>query len=328
MIDVCGVRVHLLRADAAAGAAPDAPTQLLVHPMGAAATWWLDVLGPLTAHGPVVAPDLPGTVVGHSALPHPNAARAQNNARFLRAFTSTLRLDRVVVHGWSLGGLVALLFADLVPKRVERLVLVDPTLPGPLTVRQALGWQTFGRFLLFAGPPVARGLLGVFGRRLIDLKLRYADPTAPATGRLDIVGGDLSRLSPEMAALWAEQFTEMRSRPGRLGGAVPAFASAVSAMYVARRPVHEAIDRVAAPTFLLCGDQDPLIDRAVIDYLIARRPDWNLHVFETVGHLVPLEVPDAYVDLVGRWLAERHAAPDAQADVDPQRREKGRRPPV
>ena len=81
------------------------------------------------------------------------------SARFLRAFTGTLGLDRVVVHGWSIAGLVALLFADLAPKRVERLVLVDPTLLGPLTARQALGWQTLGRLALIAGPPLARGSL-------------------------------------------------------------------------------------------------------------------------------------------------------------------------
>ena len=317
VVDVRGVAVHLVRADAAPGAPPDGSTQLLVHPMGASAVWWLDVLGPLTAHGPVVAPDLPGTVAGHTGLPHPNAARAQNNARFLRAFTDALGLDHVVVHGWSTGGLAALLFADVAPKRVDRLVLVDATLPGPLTARQALGWQTLGRLALFAGPPIARGLLGVFGRRLIDLKLRYADPAVLAAGRLDVAGGDLSRLSPEMAALWAEEFKQMRSRPGRLGGAVPAFASAVSAMYVPRRPVEQAIDRVAVPTLLLWGDQDPLIERAVIDDLIARRPDWNLHVFETVGHLVPLEVPDAYVDVVGRWLAEHRKPPDVKANMDP-----------
>jgi hypothetical protein len=43
----------------------------------------------------------------------------------------------------------------------------------------------------------------------------------------------------------------------------------------------------------------------VIDHLLARRPDWELCVFATVGHLPPWEVPDAYVEAVGRWLAER-----------------------
>jgi pimeloyl-ACP methyl ester carboxylesterase len=60
VVAVQGMDVHLLRADAAPDVAPEAPTQLFVHPMGATGALWLDVLGPLRAHGPVVAPDLPG----------------------------------------------------------------------------------------------------------------------------------------------------------------------------------------------------------------------------------------------------------------------------
>jgi hypothetical protein len=33
---------------------------------------WLDALDPLTAYGPVIAPDLPGAVLGHTEAPHPS----------------------------------------------------------------------------------------------------------------------------------------------------------------------------------------------------------------------------------------------------------------
>ena len=58
---------------------------------------------------------------------------------------------------------------------------------------------------------------------------------------------------------------------------------------------------MAVPTLLLWGDQDPLIGRPVIDDLAARRPDWSLHVLESVGHLLPVEAADAYADVVGAW---------------------------
>src|SRR5262249_25991026 len=118
---------------------------------------------------------------------------------------------------------------------------------------------------------------------------------------LATLGGDPSRLSHDITALWAEKADGMRARPDRLADAVTAFASAVSALYINRRPVREAIDRVAVPTLLLWGDQDPLIGRPVIDDLTARRPDWSLHVFESAGHLLPLEVPSAYADVIGGW---------------------------
>jgi pimeloyl-ACP methyl ester carboxylesterase len=289
-VEVCGSSVHFLTADAAR---PEAPTHLLIHSTPGSATNWLDTIRPLTAHGRVIAPDLPGTLAGHTASPHRSAVRAEINARFLRAFTATLGLRDVVAHGWSMGGLVALLFADLAPERVGGLVLVAPTLPGPLSATQALGWQTLGRLTVSAGSPVLRGLLRLTGRRLLELKKPAYD--------LATLGGDPSRLSHEITALWAEEVDGIRAQPDRLPDAVTAFASAVSAMYVKRRPVREAIDRVAVPALLLWGDQDPLIGRPVIDDLAARRPDWSVHVFESVGHLLPLEVANAYADVVGGW---------------------------
>jgi pimeloyl-ACP methyl ester carboxylesterase len=292
-VEVCGSSVHFLTADATC---PDTPTHLLIHSTLGSATNWLDTIPPLTACGRVIAPDLPGTLAGHTASPHRSAARAEINARFLRAFTATLGLRDVVAHGWSMGGLVALLFADLAPERAGGLVLVAPTLPGPLSATQALGWQTLGRLTVAAGSPVLRGLLRLTGRRLLELKKRRA------AYELAALGGDPSRLSHDITALWAEELDGIRARPDRLPDAVTAFfGSAVSALYIKRRPVQEAIDRVAVPTLLLWGDQDPLIGRPVIDDLTARRPGWSLHVFESVGHLLPLEVANAYADVVGGW---------------------------
>jgi pimeloyl-ACP methyl ester carboxylesterase len=313
--EVCGSSVHFLTADATW---PDGPTHLLIHSTLGSATNWLDTIRPLSACGRVIAPDMPGTLAGHTASPHRRAARAQINARFLRAFTATLGLRDVVAHGWSMGGLVALLFADLAPERVGGLVLVAPTLPGPLSAAQELGWQTLGRLTVAAGSPVLRELLRLTGRRLLELKKRRYN--------LATFGGDPSRLSHDITALWAEELDEVQARPDRLPDAVTAFfGSAVSALYIKRRPVQDAIDRVAVPTLLLWGDQDPLIGRPVIDDLTARRPDWDLRTFESVGHLLPVEVANAYADVVGEWW--RQVASPRRRPAERRRHEAPRRGP-
>jgi pimeloyl-ACP methyl ester carboxylesterase len=96
---------------------------------------------------------------------------------------------------------VALLFADHAPGRVDGLVLVAATLPGPLTARQAFGRQTLGRLALFVLPPTVRGVLRLSGRRLLELK---RSGSTGATGRHrwpDLRGGDPSRLLPEITEL-------------------------------------------------------------------------------------------------------------------------------
>jgi pimeloyl-ACP methyl ester carboxylesterase len=294
VVAVQGMDVHLLRADAAPGVPPAAPTQLFVHPMGASGALWLDVLGPLRAHGPVLAPDLPGA--GQTRPLRRSAARAEEQASFLRAFTSTLGLDRVVVHGWSLGGLVSVLFAAGEPGRVQRLVLVSPTLPGPMSPLGRLGWQTVGRLGLLVVPTVGGLLL-----RLPAVRRAKLSATRDARAAARFSGGDLSRMSAEIAAVLDEERRGVFAQPWRLDSVAAAWTSAVTAMYVRPRPVEEAIDRVAAPTLLLWGDQDPLIDRTVIEGLVARRPDWNLHVIHEAGHVLPMELPDRYVEAVTSW---------------------------
>lgn len=114
-------------------------------------------------------------------------------------------------------------------------------------------------------------------------------------------GGDLSRMSAEMAAVLEEERRGVFAQPWRLDCVAAAWTSAVTAMYVRRRPVEGAIDRVAAPTLLLWGDQDPLIGRTVIDGVIARRRDWDLRVVHAAGHVLPMELPDRYVEVVASW---------------------------
>jgi pimeloyl-ACP methyl ester carboxylesterase len=51
------------------------------------------------------------------------------------------------------------------------------------------------------------------------------------------------------------------------------------------------------------GDQDRLIPRRLVDELIEAHPRWALRVVPDIGHLLPLEAPELYVELVADWIA-------------------------
>lgn len=300
-ISVGAVDVHALACDAAPEAAADAPLHLLVHPMAAGATFWLDVIKPLSQLGPVLAPDMPGAVLGETRPPDRRATRAGPGAAFLCALVGTIDVPRIVVHGWSYGGLVALLSAAQCPGRVARLVLTSPTLPVPLSPGQRLGWQTLGRFAVAVTPPLVRVTTGLAGRPLIAMKERRLLP-GRGSPRLAAAGGDLSRVSLELRGLLAEQMGELRERPARLGHGAAAFASALDSMYVHPEAALAAMDRLDVPTLLCWGDRDPLVERGTLEAAVSRRPDWRLEVLESAGHLSPMEVPTRYVHIVEDWL--------------------------
>lgn len=307
-VDVRGTSTHLLRLDAGPDAPPDATVHLFVHAMAGGGTMWLDVLRPLadalgTGHGPLLAVDLPGGMLGHTPAPHPTAVRARPAARFLRALLTELELDRVVLHGWSMGGLVAVLLADLVPDRVAGLVLTAPPLPPALAPRERVAWRVIGTPLLALGEPLARGALRVSAPALVDMKVHaFLDPTEWAE-RAYTAGGDLSRCSPEILALLTDQLAEVREEPERLAAGATALASVVRELLVDPQVARAAVAGVTAPTLYLWGDADPVVERELVDAVLDQRPDWELCVFETAGHLLPWEMSDRYAAEVAGWLA-------------------------
>lgn len=295
--DVQGTTVHYLATDQTR--TPQAPVHLLVPNPANSATNWLDVLAELRPHAHAIAVDLPGTIAGHTVLANRRAASIKPNALFLRDFADALRLDRIVVHGWSAGGMIALLFADQAPERVAGLVLVAPALPPPLSAGEARMWQTLGRAGLAIGAPVAQVLLRFSGRRLLAAHLRVLDdPTSIANSRWN-TGGDLMRMSPDIAGLMRDEMAAVE--PARLTSAVPVYASLMSLMLVRRRPVLDAMRRVAAPTLLVSGDEDRIAARASIEDWTAQRPDWHLVVLPHVGHAPPFEAPAEYARAVIDW---------------------------
>jgi pimeloyl-ACP methyl ester carboxylesterase len=300
-VDVRGTKVHYLVTGHMR--TPQVPMHLLVSNPANSASNWLDVLAELRGHVHAIAVDLPGTIAGHTALPNRRAASIAANALFVRDFADALELDRVVVHGWSAGGVIALLFADQAPERVAGLVLVVPALLPPLSDGEARRWRILGRAGLAVIAPVARVLLRVSGRRVLAAQLRALDDPASIAGSKWNTGGDLTRMSPEIASLMRDEMSVIE--PTRLASAVTVYASLMSLMFVRRRPVLDAMRRVAAPTLLVCGDEDRLAPRASIDDWMSQRPDWNLVVLHGVGHAPPFEVPADYVRAVLDWSGPR-----------------------
>ncbi|HST85623.1 MAG TPA: alpha/beta hydrolase [Kineosporiaceae bacterium] len=94
---------------------PAAPTVLLLHGVAVTADLnWFGAFGPLRQHFRVVAPDLRG----HGRTPLRGRFRLIDCADDVAALIETLGLERVIIVGYSMGGLVA----QLTWQRHRRLV--------------------------------------------------------------------------------------------------------------------------------------------------------------------------------------------------------------
>ncbi len=133
-LEVDGLTLHVRGtvpdgAGAAAGALDgDRPPLLMIHGLGVSTRTLLPLARLLAPHRTLLLPDLPG--FGRSPAPRPPRPRVLGIGELAAAMAALMTAaghPRAAVLGHSLGCQVAVELADRFPQRVERLVLVAPT---------------------------------------------------------------------------------------------------------------------------------------------------------------------------------------------------------
>ncbi len=251
-----GVRLHYLESGPAA-----APPVLLIHGFGDNSfSWdgWTKVLAP--GHH-VLAVDLPGH--GLTQAPADFPATPDHYADVLAGFLAKLGITHAGVAGNSLGGAIAWTMALRHPDTVGRLILVD-----------AAGWPNVS----LQKPPLAFRLMRYkLGRDLIA----SIDNTPLIREGLkkDVV--DQSVLTDDFIRRWADlqrlpgHRTILTSlRPGEIAASGPLLA------------------RITAPTLVLWGADDQLIDVAAAHKFAEAIPHAKLIVYPHVGHLPQVDAPE------------------------------------
>ncbi|MEV0583376.1 alpha/beta hydrolase [Nonomuraea sp. NPDC050310] len=127
--------------------AADAPPMVLLHGRCANRNDWNGIVRDLAATYRVYTLDLRG----HGESSRPGAYALPEMAEDVRAFLDALGIERAVVVGHSLGGMVAYHLAAAHPERVSALVMEDPPPPLPLTrppLEEDTGDPNFDREML------------------------------------------------------------------------------------------------------------------------------------------------------------------------------------
>lgn len=101
----------------------DGPTIVLLHGFAADRQVWLQMAKLLTPHFHLIIPDLPGW--GQSSRDAGASYNIDAQATRLDGFVQTLRLQRFVLVGHSMGGAIAGVYASEHPEHVAELALVD-----------------------------------------------------------------------------------------------------------------------------------------------------------------------------------------------------------
>jgi len=113
---------------------------VLVHGIPTSSFLWRDMIEELSAHGRVIALDLPG--FGSSEPPPDGDYGISNYARVLEGFLEALSIEQATLVCHDLGGPISLTYALRHPDKYDRLIILDTFLhrdlpPWPLSMRMA-----------------------------------------------------------------------------------------------------------------------------------------------------------------------------------------------
>ncbi|MFG3697102.1 alpha/beta fold hydrolase [Micromonospora sp. NPDC047620] len=271
--------------------APGAEPALYVHGLGGSSQNWTDLAGLLADRLDGQAIDLPGF------------GRSEPGRRYtIPAFTE--RVIRWIEHsgrgpvhlfGNSLGGAISVQVAGLRPDLVRTLTLISPALPF-LDFRRSLQ----GRMLPLLAIPR--------GERLAARQLARLAPEVMAQQVMEACIGDLSRISEQRRQEALEEIRVRYEAEHYAAAYVRTFRGLVSSFLRSYLPGSGSLWRLAgvvrAPTLVIGGRHDRLVDVRVAPQTARVVPDSRLLMLDGVGHVAQLEVPRLVARAVLGLLAE------------------------
>ncbi|MCK9201603.1 MAG: pimeloyl-ACP methyl ester esterase BioH [Gallionella sp.] len=253
---------------------------LLIHGWGMHGGMWGSAAERLARDFRVIAVDLPG----HGFSVGRDLSRHSGDV----GINPDLPLDSIVdelsarfgeplnLCGWSLGGQIALRWAQRHPQQVRRLVLVTST---PCFVRQP-GWDcamaadTLAEFAAALEQNYALTL-----RRFLALQVRGSENERELL--VELRNALFSRGEPELAALQ-------------------------SGLNILRDcDLREALPQIAQPALVIAGERDTLTPPDASRHLAERMPQAQLVLVEGAAHAPFLSHPDRFVACIKDFLEER-----------------------
>lgn len=277
----------------------DDPVVVCVHGLGGSHLNWT-LLAPFLAarYGTVWAPDLAG--FGHTR-PGTRSARLEDNLDLLRGFVRTVSADRpVVLVGNSLGGLLSVSLGGRHPELAAALVLVGPAVP-PIGGRPDRA--VAARFAITMTP----GL----GEAWLRRRERWLTPAEQVRESLRVNARDPDGIDVELVQAQVRLVAQRRAMPHARQAQLAATRTMLGRLGPTRRQLWEDMAAVTAPTLVLHGGRDRLVDEQSVRSFVTRRPDWEYRVYPDLGHLVMIEdAPQVAADMIS-WLPEPLSGPPA-----------------
>ncbi|MGN2246805.1 alpha/beta fold hydrolase [Frateuria sp. GZRR35] len=256
------------------------PALLLIHGFTGSKQVWSRVARGMRSRYRVVAPDLPGH--GDSADAPASACRAEDHAERLVSMLDRMDIRRTHIVGSSFGGFIAARIAALYPSRVASLVLFSPagvTSPSPSAFDSA----------------IAKGANPFLVDDDTAFKRFYASTMSKPP-----------RVPRPVLTHTSATFRRRRAAIERMYAA-----------FAASAPLAPVLGKIVAPTMLVWGSEDQVIDVSAARLWKQGIASSRLELWDGIGHLPMLEAPRRVVRSMLGFLASQESPATRWTDRTP-----------
>jgi pimeloyl-ACP methyl ester carboxylesterase len=254
------------------------PPLVLLHGLGATKAEFLPSVAAMGQSYRTIAVDLPG--FGDSDKPFPAPYNARFFARWVVALLDALELDRVHLLGHSMGGRVALEVGMRNPDRVDRLVLMTPSMAW-------LAGRPFAPALKLVRPEL--GILQPAPRGFVESIVRRVVP-----------GADSHFIAPAL-----DEFLRSYLSPR---GRVAFYAAARNIYLEDPADFWHGLEALSPDALFIWGRRDGLVPIGFARHVRERLPAAR-HCELDCGHVPQLECPAELHTAIERFLGGHEDAP-------------------
>ena len=252
---------------------------VLLHGTGESSLDWSWVIPKLAEKYRVYAPDFPGT--GDSSKPIREYS-LDYMTQFVADFVQVLSLERIILAGNSLGGLVSIRFSLSHPEKVAALILVDSSGLGA-EIHPLLSTLT----ILGYGDGLIQGAKTPWGAML------------RSRSRSLVVFNNPTKIPAEW---YAEQ-----ERLAQTYGYLEANLSTLRAQL---HPLGQCavmldkLEHLKMPTLVIWGMNDLIVPKSHAEAAMKRLPQGKMVLISNCGHIPNVECPDQFTDAVLEFLTQ------------------------
>ncbi|MBP7451062.1 MAG: alpha/beta fold hydrolase [Flavobacteriales bacterium] len=248
------------------------PPLLLIHGFPLDATLWEPQVRALSPLVEVIAPDLRG--FGNDRRELPAIMPMRSHAADLKEMLDERGIEKVILCGLSMGGYIAMAFAERWPERLAGLILCNTRSNADDEDGVAARHTTAQNAREKGMDVIARGMLP----GLLTERTRQERPEL-AQHVLDMI----ARQSPDTVAATS---LGMAQRPDRL----------------------HVLQKMKVPALVITGDSDSLMPMPTSQVMADALPNGRLVVLPGAAHLTNMEVPELFNRTIQIYLEEHHHA--------------------